>query len=422
MDDVTHGSGEYIWGSYETINQRPPWKQNCNIYRGAFNNGNRHGYGTFFYANGSQYSGPWEDNKKYGEGVFIHSDGRIFYGLFKNDYIEKVNELLPYNVENGFVNPRETSEVNSQYRLNIDDILLQYSFHHTTLLNETPSSEGNDSNSIPETASDGSTAAAIEPRPGTADSSPRSKLLAYFTKETKEIERILLRYTSYLKQHYKMISERSNKYRVKYNNHVFYYNYYDEQYIQSNNLSKIDEIMYSSRQFHSCRLYCGTMDSVCMLFEQLGLIDNRIFNHYDFKAMIYEMKDSFMDVIRLRRFTFEKEMKELGLYQGIGGEDDAKGEYFENIPDLASPLYGSTGIDRIAFNDPRYPILEREFVELLTRCIALRKMYCYAVNDGDTLVQSRMGYVHLSKVIYKNLAEKVSISSISCYGYLWIDS
>ena len=58
---------------------------NTNTYVGAFDNGRRHGKGTFYYADGSRYVGGFVDNQKHGTGKFTFDDGSVFCGLFLND-------------------------------------------------------------------------------------------------------------------------------------------------------------------------------------------------------------------------------------------------------------------------------------------------------------------------------------------------
>ena len=38
-----------------------------NMYDGEFSKGLRHGYGTFYYANGARYEGEWQQNLKSGK-------------------------------------------------------------------------------------------------------------------------------------------------------------------------------------------------------------------------------------------------------------------------------------------------------------------------------------------------------------------
>jgi len=58
-----------------------------NRYEGNFKDGTRHGFGVFFYANGSRYEGQWNSNVKQGRGVFTFSDGHILRGEFQSDRI-----------------------------------------------------------------------------------------------------------------------------------------------------------------------------------------------------------------------------------------------------------------------------------------------------------------------------------------------
>lgn len=57
----------------------------CCRYEGEFQNGQRHGYGTLFYATGAKYQGQWQLEQKHGRGVFIFEDGTVFDGMFAHD-------------------------------------------------------------------------------------------------------------------------------------------------------------------------------------------------------------------------------------------------------------------------------------------------------------------------------------------------
>ena len=54
-------------------------------YLGEWNEGERHGQGTFFYANGSRYEGQWAMGAKDGHGVFTFEDGSVYEGPFEKD-------------------------------------------------------------------------------------------------------------------------------------------------------------------------------------------------------------------------------------------------------------------------------------------------------------------------------------------------
>jgi hypothetical protein len=52
-------------------------------------NGQRNGYGVFYYANGSKYQGLWKNNLKDGLAIFIEDSGNITQGKFSEDRLVK---------------------------------------------------------------------------------------------------------------------------------------------------------------------------------------------------------------------------------------------------------------------------------------------------------------------------------------------
>ncbi len=60
------GKGEHVW--FMEVQSGTAF-QTMNHYTGDWQNGRRHGYGVFEYADGSQYEGEWVDNVKEGEQV-----------------------------------------------------------------------------------------------------------------------------------------------------------------------------------------------------------------------------------------------------------------------------------------------------------------------------------------------------------------
>lgn len=59
-----HGSGMHTWFLKKMELSQYPLQ---NEYVGDFVNGERHGHGTFLYADGAMYSGEWVHNKKHGK-------------------------------------------------------------------------------------------------------------------------------------------------------------------------------------------------------------------------------------------------------------------------------------------------------------------------------------------------------------------
>jgi hypothetical protein len=354
-------------GAYETISQRPMWKQHCNIYRGGFEEGERHGHGSFFYASGSQYCGQWNRNKKHGEGIFYHNDGRIFYGLFSNDYIDKFNDSLPMNKNSNNV---EASDVTTQYYLNIHDVLLLYTIH------EHPSKDSNRS---------------------------RDDIKEAFVQESKECERILLQYHSYLKQAHREVCNRSNKYRMK-SLTLSRYVESDEKILKS--LSAIERVMYNTRQFHPCRLYSATIDSVQLFMTEVGLIDPLIFNYADMKAMLRAMRLAKSSLTKQKRWDYSAQASTRGINTMKYNKEYRVHELiqvYSQSNDQSNPWI--TPNDN---TDLRDPILEHEFVELIVRCIANRQMIDYSFH----LSNASNRYHALSKIVYKYFAEQVFSSLI----------
>ncbi|XP_071962232.1 radial spoke head 10 homolog B-like [Antedon mediterranea] len=79
---VQHGQGDHSWFLKRLPGSQYPLR---NQYIGQFVYGKRHGYGTFYYANGAKYEGEWENNMKNGRGVFTFKNGRVFEGIFHDD-------------------------------------------------------------------------------------------------------------------------------------------------------------------------------------------------------------------------------------------------------------------------------------------------------------------------------------------------
>ena len=60
------------------------WSNPNDKYDGEFLNGNRHGFGTYFYANGNKYIGEWNNDRPNGKGTMIFASGAKYIGEVKN--------------------------------------------------------------------------------------------------------------------------------------------------------------------------------------------------------------------------------------------------------------------------------------------------------------------------------------------------
>lgn len=78
--DKPEGLGTHVW-----LEQKKAHQILRNRYQGEFLNGLRHGFGTFFYANGARYEGEWFENMKHGYACFISEDEKVSYHLFERN-------------------------------------------------------------------------------------------------------------------------------------------------------------------------------------------------------------------------------------------------------------------------------------------------------------------------------------------------
>ena len=72
------------------------WFENCgnsqHWYKGNFFNDLMHGYGEYYYSDGSKYSGQWCLGKMHGQGKKIYSDCRIYTGIFENNTMNGIGK------------------------------------------------------------------------------------------------------------------------------------------------------------------------------------------------------------------------------------------------------------------------------------------------------------------------------------------
>ncbi|NWX36053.1 R10B2 protein, partial [Notiomystis cincta] len=96
MCGTQHGSGIHTWFLKRMHMSQYPLR---NEYVGDFVKGERHGRGTFIYADGAMYSGEWVGNKKHGKGIFVLKNGHVLQGEFVNDYAVEYPTLQGAAVE-----------------------------------------------------------------------------------------------------------------------------------------------------------------------------------------------------------------------------------------------------------------------------------------------------------------------------------
>ena len=99
--DLPHGLGQYFWWmTTPPSHMRPSRVHQCNHYVGSFHKGLRHGYGRFYYANGSYYEGLWEENRRHGRGVYVLEEGTVVVTTFDRDHPAlPLSEMRPASPE-----------------------------------------------------------------------------------------------------------------------------------------------------------------------------------------------------------------------------------------------------------------------------------------------------------------------------------
>jgi len=109
------------------------WSNTNSKYEGEFLNGDRHGFGSFFYSNGDKYIGEFKNDringmgsvffasgakyigelkngKRHGQGTYIYSDGKRLKGTWnENEYVDSKNYRKVENENTNFYNKIKSS-------------------------------------------------------------------------------------------------------------------------------------------------------------------------------------------------------------------------------------------------------------------------------------------------------------------------
>ncbi|MTI84841.1 MAG: hypothetical protein FH756_13315 [Firmicutes bacterium] len=95
LNGMKHGWGEYFYADGSTY--KGNWykdKQqglgtltyfNGGKYEGQWRSGSQHGLGTLTFANGGKYVGQWNYGKRHGLATYTWADGDVFVGQYSND-------------------------------------------------------------------------------------------------------------------------------------------------------------------------------------------------------------------------------------------------------------------------------------------------------------------------------------------------
>ena len=89
-----------------------------NWYYGMFENGYRHGFGTYFYASGARYDGIWKKNLKHGKMQYIHENGNKYNGEFVNDTCSQLEQYRSCDLLLFYINIHENDNDNNNENKN----------------------------------------------------------------------------------------------------------------------------------------------------------------------------------------------------------------------------------------------------------------------------------------------------------------
>jgi hypothetical protein len=98
-DDEKHGQGTYTWadgnkyvGEWKGDDMNGQgtytWPSGAK-YEGEYKDDKMNGQGTYTWPSGSSYVGEWKDDKKHGQGTYTSPSGKVKKGLWKdNKFVE----------------------------------------------------------------------------------------------------------------------------------------------------------------------------------------------------------------------------------------------------------------------------------------------------------------------------------------------
>lgn len=187
-----HGFGIHIWLDSKGN------KQLRNRYVGEWMDGKRHGQGIFYYANGSKYEGKWEYNLKHGLGTMTFEDGSVYTGQFNKDHM--VDRTISGKPDNS----NTLTEVLSHAQL------------PATSSTANRRTQGNRSSGTASSKKPPPTTSSIAPIKRKVERNPYSDLLDISdlleleqdpAKTEREVQKILLKHNSQIKEWYARYSE-----------------------------------------------------------------------------------------------------------------------------------------------------------------------------------------------------------------------
>lgn len=423
-NDLPHGLGEHIWGDSASHSVK---KETCNIYRGHFHQGRREGQGTFFYMNGSQYTGQWANDMKQGEGLFLYADGRIFGGMFHQ------NRMITDFAKDEASAPRATEAVNPQFKLNIRDVFDYF----PGLLSASPSKSA--------ATAVNSTAVLAAVRISTVPDKNTSQALSdKVDRETKEMERLLLKYNHYLRLALRRYTDFANKKRLR---DTLQQHQLLAAWVPTEADSRAHKACATARIFQK-RLFCMNAEQTLRFLRECGIV-GPYFRSYDLAQCILQMRCERENVCvaKLREYWRQMKVAEreksrptistrpvsakslsaetkaaevpavaAEVIKRSEDEEEEEAELAETEEEFLTCLHLSvtTLMDPYLHPSARFPsfhtlacqpLLEKEFVELFVRAIAVKYARC-GRNNAFLSVENVRG-MSLTQLLYFMLAQKV---------------
>lgn len=106
-NNLQNGLGTHLW-----LEERGETRFLRNRYQGNYKDGQRHGYGVFYYADGSKYEGEWRNNRKHGFARLINELGDERFANFVEDKAPNAQmQVAESNVFGGNLGFEEKSAV-----------------------------------------------------------------------------------------------------------------------------------------------------------------------------------------------------------------------------------------------------------------------------------------------------------------------
>lgn len=392
LNDLPHGLGEHIWGDSASHSVR---KETCNIYRGSFVQGRREGEGAFFYMNGSMYSGGWMADLKQGEGIFIYADGRIFGGLFHQ------NRMITDFAKEEASAPRATEAVNPQFKLHISDLFRAY----PNLLN---SSVGKNAASSP--VRNAVAVVKIGALPTAAKANQTHAETAAV--EVMEMERLLLKYNHYLRNAFRRYTDFANKRRL---GETLRAHQLLAGWSPQDTVHRLHKTCATARIFQK-RFFCMNLEQMLRFLRESGVV-GPFFRSYDLTQCLVQMRAELemSCVDKLREYNEARR-------QFQQGSDETKSTTDEEVERMAElikylDLQVPTLMDGYLHPQARQPaafqalscqpLLEREFVELFVRSLAVKYARAKGVSALYSEEAAAVTGMSLTQLLYYVLAHKV---------------